>query len=48
MTISKNFQGKVEGTGPRGSISKRWLDQVKQLTEKSFQDSIRSTSNREE
>jgi len=41
-------QGKVEGTRPRGRSPKRWLDQVKQFTGKSFQDSIRRTSDREE
>jgi len=40
-------QGKVEKTRPRGRSPKRWLDQGKQFTGKSFQDSIRSTSDRE-
>jgi len=50
MTISKKLmvQGKVEGTRPRGHSPKRWLDQVKQFTGNSFQDSIKSTSDREE
>jgi len=46
--VSRRKDDNLEKLMVQGKVEETWLDQVKQFTGKSFQDSIRSTSVREE